>query len=367
MQWKVLAAFGTAFTVLFVLVAIWILRFTTGNATDRVEENLRSITVGGAATIDAERFAELAVRAGPVDFVSGDRYPSNAGYLAGTAPTSASEWPVDADYWDHVNELADIRATNPEASPYSFVVGDDGDIRFIGSWGALGFPTSSDPPDGARYGQPAGEVVPPETLDYFARGAVETTEQPRYTDEFGTWVSAYTPIVDAAGTTVGVLGVDYPLSYVEEVRSDVVRVLYPVFAGAYVVLLVIVVMLSRSLTRRLSRLSLVSRRVADGDYEVDVSEAARSRFPDEMTELAESFGAMAEKVGARERSLVRQVQVLKVEIDEAKRSRDVADITETEFFTNLTSAAAAMRAKVRRASTDTAPDDDEDAGDGEGR
>lgn len=363
MQWKLLAAFGTAFTVLFAVVAIWILRFSTSNATDRVEDSLRSITVGGASTIDAERFAALVARTGQLEPDAGASYPSNAGFLAGTEATAASEWPVDADYWDHVDELADIRATNPEASPYSFVVDGGGEIRFIGSWGARGFPTIADPPDGARYGQPADEVVPPETLAYFARGARETTAQPSYSDQYGTWVSAYTPIVDAAGTTVGVLGVDYPLRYVEEVRNDVVRVLYPVLGAAYVVLLGIVVLLSRSLSRRLRRLSLVSRRVAEGDYDVDVSDAATSWFPDEMTELGESFGTMAAKVAARERSLVRQVQVLTVEIDEAKRHQAVAEITDSEFFANLTAAAAAMRAKVRGASAPSAGQPEPDNGD----
>jgi HAMP domain-containing protein len=347
MQWKLLAAFGSAFTVLFIVVAMWILRFSTDRATDRLEQTLRSIAVGGASTIDAERFAELAARSRSPQLAEGARYPEDAGFLAGTASTADAEWPVDGDYWRHVGELADIRATNPEASPYSFVVDDDGTIRFVGSWGALGYPTPADPPDGARFGQPAEEVVPPETLTYFARGAQGTTEQPTYSDQFGSWISAYTPIVDAAGATVGVLGVDYPLSYVEDVRNDVVRVLYPVLGVAYAVLLLIVVLLSRWLTRRLTRLSLVSRRVADGEYDVDVSESTRGWFPDEMTDLAESFGVMAAKVAARERNLVREVQTLRVEIDEAKRRQAVAEITESEFFANLTAAAAAMRAKVR--------------------
>jgi len=74
---------------------------------------------------------------------------------------------------------------------------------------------------------------------------------------------------------------------------------------------------------------------------------ARTRFPDEMTELADSFGVMTRKVGARERTLVQQVRVLKVEIDEVKRQRAVAEITDTDFFSTLTTKAAAMRAKVR--------------------
>lgn len=349
MRWKLLIAFGGGFTLVFVLVAFWILRFSTDNATERVQDNLRSIAVGGATTIDAERFAELVASAPDEPALLGeeDRFPANAGFLAGKPRSAQPEYPTDARYWDHVNELVDIRRTNPEASPYSYVVTDDGTIRFVGSWGAIGFPTTDDPPDGARYMQPADEVVPAETLEYFARGAAGTTEQPAYTDQYGTWVSTYTPILDAEGNTVGVLGVDYELSYVDQVRSDVLRVLYPLFGIAYVVLLVLVIVLSGWLTRRLARLSAATRRVADGNYDVDLSNVARTRFPDEMTELADSFGVMTRKVGARERTLVQQVRVLKVEIDEVKRQRAVAEITDTDFFSTLTTKAAAMRAKVR--------------------
>jgi HAMP domain-containing protein len=350
MQWKLLVAFGGAFTVLFVVVALWILRFSTNSATDRLRDDLRSIAEGGATTIDTERFVDLVASGSiddPASLGTADRYPANAGTLADEPRTAESEWPTDARYWDHVNELLDIRRINPQASPYTYVVDDDGAIRFVGSWGATGFPTIEDPPDGARFMQPAGEVVPDETLAYFARGASETTEQPAYEDDFGTWISTYTPIVDDAGTTVGVLGVDYSLSYVNDVRGSVLRVLYPVFGAAYLVLLLIVLALSQRLTRRLARLSAATRRVADGEYDIDLSGAAHSRFPDEMNELAGAFAVMTEKVGKRERNLVQQVQVLKVEIDQEKRRRAVAEITDTEFFATLTSTAAAMRAKIR--------------------
>ncbi len=350
MRWKLLIAFGGGFTLVFVLVAFWILRFSTDSATERVQDNLRGIAVGGATTIEADRFADLVASAPddePALLGDEDRFPESAGFLAGQFRSAQLEYPTDARYWEHVNELLDIRRTNPEASPYSYVLEDDGTLKFVGSWGAIGFPTTADPPDGARFMQPAEEVVPAETLEFFARGALATTEQPAYTDEYGTWVSTYTPIVNSSGETVGVLGVDYPLSYVDEVRSDVLRVLYPLFGGAYAVLLVLVVILSGWLTRRLARLSAATRRVADGEYDLDLSGAAKTRFPDEMTELADSFGVMTRKVGARERTLVQQVRVLKVEIDEVKRQQAVAEITDTDFFSTLTTKAAAMRAKVR--------------------
>lgn len=348
MRWKLLLAFGTGFTVVFLVVAWAILQFSTTTATDRVRETLRGISVGGPLTIDVDAFIELKNLELQPEI--GAVYPLNAGVLAGTTATEDSEYPTDPRYWDHVAELAAIRRTNPEASPYTYTLAPDGLVRAVGSWGALGYPEIGiDPPDGFRFQQPVTDFIDDETLAYFVQGFTETTEQPAYSDTLSSWISVYTPITDAAGDVVGALGVDYPLSYVDEVRGQVLRVLYPVFGISYAVLLGLVVFLSAWLTRRLARLSAATARVADGDYSIDLTSAASARFSDEMTELADSFRVMTDKVGTRERTLVQQVQVLKVEIDEAKRHQAVAEITDSDFFVDLAAKASAIRAKVKAA------------------
>ena len=75
------------------------------------------------------------------------------------------------------------------------------------------------------------------------------------------------------------------------------------------------------------------------------------------------------KVGERERTLTQTVQVLRVEIDEAKRRDAVSEIVDSDFFNDLTKKAGAMRAKVKgtelieaqaeRASTETKEAGDE--------
>jgi hypothetical protein len=87
--------------------------------------------------------------------------------------------------------------------------------------------------------------------------------------------------------------------------------------------------------------------VADGDYAVDLTGAIKATFPDEMSELAHAFIVMVDKVGDRERTLVRQVQVLKVEIDEKQRKQAVVEIVDSDFFADLTAKAGAMRRKVK--------------------
>ena len=58
---------------------------------------------------------------------------------------------------------------------------------------------------------------------------------------------------------------------------------------------------------------------------------------DALGQLARVFQRMAEEIYARERRLRQQVQDLRIELDEAKRRRQVAEITESEYFQDLKS------------------------------
>jgi GAF domain-containing protein/HAMP domain-containing protein len=53
----------------------------------------------------------------------------------------------------------------------------------------------------------------------------------------------------------------------------------------------------------------------------------------------------AQKVEAREAELQAQIAQLRIEVDEAKRARQVAEVTETEFFTQLQSQAKGLRSR----------------------
>lgn len=53
----------------------------------------------------------------------------------------------------------------------------------------------------------------------------------------------------------------------------------------------------------------------------------------------------AQKVEAREAELQAQIAQLKIEVDEAKRARQVAEVTETEFFTQLQKQAQGLRSR----------------------
>jgi len=73
-----------------------------------------------------------------------------------------------------------------------------------------------------------------------------------------------------------------------------------------------------------------------------------TRRPDELGHLARVFHRMALEVYAREQRLRQEVQQLRIEIDEAKKVRQVAEITETDYFQDLRQRAQALRARVTR-------------------
>ncbi len=193
------------------------------------------------------------------------------------------------------------------------------------------------------YREPVSASVDSERLARMQDGLQAPIGQSPFTNEDGSWIAAYAPVTGPDGTVVAAVGVDYPLSYLEDVRSGAVRVVVPLLLAGYVLLLILVLVVSTWLTRPLKRLTVATTRIAEGEYDLDLSEVLKTRFPDEMAVLAESFSRMAEKVRIRERTLTQQVKQLRVEIDAAKREQAVAEITESDYFASIAAKADAMR------------------------
>src|SRR5437868_14682293 len=72
-----------------------------------------------------------------------------------------------------------------------------------------------------------------------------------------------------------------------------------------------------------------------------------ARRPDELGQLAQVFQEMARQVYAREQQLKRQVQQLRIEIDQARKASEVAEITESDYFQQLLAKAQELRNRVK--------------------
>jgi two-component system, cell cycle response regulator len=69
---------------------------------------------------------------------------------------------------------------------------------------------------------------------------------------------------------------------------------------------------------------------------------------DALGQLARVFQRMAREVYAREQALKKQVQQLRIEIDETRAARQVAEITETDYFHDLERKVDELRSATKR-------------------
>jgi CRP/FNR family cyclic AMP-dependent transcriptional regulator len=96
--------------------------------------------------------------------------------------------------------------------------------------------------------------------------------------------------------------------------------------------------------QQFARVTAAAAAVEAGVYELEsLGEVARRS--DSLGQLARLFERMVREVYFREERLKRQVQQLRIEIDEVKRARQVAEITETDYFAQLRLKAQEFRAR----------------------
>lgn len=328
MRWKLLIAFSGAFTIVFIIIAVWVMQVTTANAYERLRSQLAGITTGGANTINPATFDRLVKT---VPAVPDPNNPMGLGY------------PDSPLYRDVALDLFTINTIDEQAQPYSYFKDPaDEELYFAASAGYY-----TRPQRGVTYRVPVRDVVDSETYDLMVQGLSELTELGANSDDYGTWISAFSPIKRADGTVVGAIGIDYPYNYVTDISNRVRQRLLVILSVMYLILLMLVLYVSAAVVRPLKRLTSATRRIAAGEYDLDLKPIVETRFPDEMAELASSFAQMADQVAAREQSLTREVKRLRVEIDENKRAEAVKEITESEFFADLSTKAAEMRRRMR--------------------
>jgi HAMP domain-containing protein len=108
---------------------------------------------------------------------------------------------------------------------------------------------------------------------------------------------------------------------------------------------------AQSISRPLLRLTDAASDMQMGQLDqARAKELQNTEADDEIGQLSRMFGKMAVEVLQREENLKRQVEALKIEIDQAKQSKQVAEITDNEFFRELQSKAKYLRSRDKSAS-----------------
>src|SRR5438105_4096152 len=98
--------------------------------------------------------------------------------------------------------------------------------------------------------------------------------------------------------------------------------------------------------QQVGRVTAAAAAIKANTFEHESLNEVASR-PDELGQLAQVFQEMARQVYAREQQLQQQVQQLRIEIDQERRAREVAEITESEYFQQLLGKAVELRNRLR--------------------
>jgi HAMP domain-containing protein len=313
---KFLVGFTVLFSVVFAIAFYWFYSFATDRAMRRIEEDMVDTLNGAIAGVDGDEFIALAREAEPRDDGLTD----------------------DPRYWQHLAWLKTVHDIEPRANPYTYVKGEEpSEVLFIGDILVI-----TDPDNSAAFRE-----------SYMSKGGMWgglsglNKKLTPYVDKWGSWVSAYAPIANSEGELVGAMGMDFRADYVRQVQQAIRDKVVIAFAITYTTLFALVFVISRSLTRPVIALTTVAEQVAKGDYDQSVSALYSGIFRDEVATLAQVFEMMIGKVREREESLKRQVQELRIEIDQVKKAKQVAEITETEYFQQLQEHAARMRERTK--------------------
>lgn len=96
--------------------------------------------------------------------------------------------------------------------------------------------------------------------------------------------------------------------------------------------------------QQMARITAAATALEAGRYDPRSLDEVGQRT-DALGQLARVFRRMANEVQAREQRLKQEVQQLRIQIDEAKKAREVAEITESEYFQQL-------QAKIKRMKKD---------------
>lgn len=330
LRWRLLAGFTLVFTTVFAGAYYWFYNFSTEKTMNRLIQDLQSTAVGAAEGVDVPELLAL--------YEEGER--NEEGFSDDPRYANQMEW------------FATVHSIEPRVYPYTYIVAPYEENRRVGE-AAVGpgemeiiylvDSLSVYNPDKALYFLES-DASGPLSLAVLETGEIQYRDM--YTDEWGSWISAYTPVEDEDGNVVAVLGADIEASYVLEVQKAIRDRIWLAFGVTYGTLLFLVFLLSDVLTRRLNHLTDCAERIGEGDYDQNLSSLSHSQWQDEISKLSKVFELMVSKVRQREETLKQQVAELKIEIDQSKRKRQVKEIVESDFFQDLMGKAHTMRNRI---------------------
>ncbi len=142
---------------------------------------------------------------------------------------------------------------------------DSVELEYIYAMEAVGgtsfvFTVDTDPDEPADYGDP---VEYTDALYNASLGTAGVDDEP-YTDEWGTFYSAYSPVYDSAGKIAGIIGVDFDAAWYEEQITRQIRITSIVGVVTLAISILIIVFLSLRIKKSFVQVHLMLSELADG-------------------------------------------------------------------------------------------------------
>jgi HAMP domain-containing protein len=218
-------------------------------------------------------------------------------------------------------QLVDETASAPGVEAVR-VVDRDLDTRVVRSEDGEGAPLDDREAEALRGAEQRGEPQNFEQADALTVAAPISAEQTR--------------------NVIGGVLVTLSTAHVEAQQRDDLLLAIGVAAAALVIGLIAALIGARRVAGPVEELTAAAQAVQNASYAPGSLDPVAARR-DEIGRLAQVFDQMARQVRAREERMQREIKQLSVQIDETKRRRQVAEITETDYFRDLQRRAKELR------------------------
>jgi GAF domain-containing protein len=233
------------------------------------------------------------------------------------------------DYYNQIHATnQQIKSSDPDLRYVYTMKEENGKIHFVvdaGFPGEAGFS-----PFDELYEMPSQTLV--ENFDTMTGTIVEPKF---YTDEYGSFLSAYTPIFTSDGQRVGALGVDITANTVIAQERAFLLQLVLIFIATLPLMVLAGVVSANFLAKPIVGLRNLASRISEGDYSFKITEIPHTR---ELADLSLDFNQMSEKlsgliydleqrVAERTESLTRKTEQLRAASHIARQTAEIQELS----------------------------------------
>jgi signal transduction histidine kinase len=168
-------------------------------------------------------------------------------------------------------------------------------------------------------GNPYGTLYyPPQPAEFAQALQGETvTSRDFYTDDWGTWLSAFVPVKDRDGSIIAILGVDLDISGPANQLRQLQLICASIIVASFLVSLFLAALISRWLGSPIAKLRIAAEKVRDRD----LSHRVEIDRKDELGLLATTFNAMIAEIRLYADSLQVKNQELTEALDKLQHSQ----------------------------------------------